>query len=109
MNININQSIKLSRLLPVLFGFFIMGFVDVVNISTSYVKADFSLNDKLANLLPMMVLLWFAILSLPTGILMGCIGRHFRCKQPAGQPLCSACRPGLYPCISLLCDTQLKN
>ena len=52
-----------------------MGFVDVVGVSTSYVKQDFGLNDKLANLLPMMVFLWFAIFSLPTGILMGKIGR----------------------------------
>ena len=68
--------IKLSHLFPVLSGFFIMGFVDVVNISTSYVKADFSLNDKLANLLPMMVFLWFAVFSLPTGMIMGRIGRR---------------------------------
>ncbi len=71
-----NKTIKIPQLLPVLFGFFIMGFVDVVNISTSYVKADFSLNDKLANLLPMMVFLWFAVFSLPTGMIMGRIGRR---------------------------------
>jgi fucose permease len=52
-----------------------MGFVDVVNISVSYVKQDFGLNDKLANLLPMMVFLWFALFSLPTSILMRKIGR----------------------------------
>ena len=71
-----NNHIKTSHLLPVLFGFFVMGFVDVVNISTSYVKADFMLNDKLANLLPMMVFLWFAVFSLPTGMIMGRIGRR---------------------------------
>ena len=70
------KNFKLSRLLPVLFGFFIMGFVDIVNIATSYVKADFSLNDKLANLLPMMVFLWFAVFSIPTGMIMGRIGRR---------------------------------
>ena len=71
-----NNHIKLSHLLPVLFGFFIMGFADIVSLSTSYVKADFALNDKLANLLPLMVFLWFAVFSLPTGILMGRIGRR---------------------------------
>jgi fucose permease len=71
----VHKQVKLSYLLPILFGFFIMGFVDVVNISVSYVKQDFELNDKLANLLPMMVFLWFAVFSLPTGILMGKIGR----------------------------------
>ena len=66
---------SLSRMLPVLFGFFIMGFVDVVGISTSYVKQDFRLSDSVANLLPMMVFLWFAVLSIPTGLLMNRIGR----------------------------------
>ncbi|MEI7499652.1 MAG: MFS transporter [Bacteroidota bacterium] len=64
-----------SKVLPVLFGFFIMGFVDVVGISTNYVKQDFALSDTLANLLPMMVFLWFAVFSVPTGLLMNSIGR----------------------------------
>ncbi|MCD8263594.1 MAG: MFS transporter [Tannerellaceae bacterium] len=61
-----------------------MGFVDVVGIATSYVKQDFGLNDKLANLLPMLVFLWFAICSLPTGILMGKIGRKRTVLLSAG-------------------------
>jgi len=69
-----NQT-SFSKLLPVLFGFFIMGFVDVVGISTNYVKQDFQLSDSLANLLPMMVFLWFAVFSVPTGLLMNSIGR----------------------------------
>lgn len=64
-----------SRLSPVLFSFFVMGFVDVVGISTSYVKADFGLSDTLANLLPLMVFVWFAVCSLPTGLLMARVGR----------------------------------
>jgi len=60
---------------PVLLAFFVMGFVDMVGISTSYVKKDFGLNDTLANLLPMLVFLWFAVCSLPTGMLMKRIGR----------------------------------
>jgi fucose permease len=61
--------------LPVLFSFFIMGFADVVGISSSYVKRDFALSDSLANLLPMMVFLWFAVFSVPTGIMMNRFGR----------------------------------
>jgi MFS transporter, FHS family, L-fucose permease len=61
--------------LPVLFGFFIMGFVDVVGISTSYVKKDFALSDTMSNLLPAMVFLWFAVFSVPTGIFMNKLGR----------------------------------
>ena len=61
---------------PILFGFFVMGFADVVGIATNYVKVDFGLSDTLANLLPMIVFLWFALFSIPTGILMGKAGRR---------------------------------
>lgn len=61
---------------PILFGFFVMGFADVVGIATNYVKVDFDLSDTLANLLPMIVFLWFALFSIPTGILMGKAGRR---------------------------------
>jgi FHS family L-fucose permease-like MFS transporter len=70
-----NQKAPLSKVLPVLFGFFVMGFVDVVGISTSYVQKDFNLSDSVANLLPMMVFLWFFVFSVPTGLLMNKIGR----------------------------------
>ena len=43
---------------PILCGFFVMGFVDLVGISTNYVKSDFGLSDSVANLLPMMVFVW---------------------------------------------------
>ena len=69
------QETTMSKVLPVLFGFFIMGFVDVVGIATNYVKSDFGLTDSVANLLPMMVFLWFAVFSIPTGLLMNKIGR----------------------------------
>jgi fucose permease len=62
-------------LIPIFLGFFVMGFVDIVGVSTSYVKADFDLKDTIANLLPMLVFLWFAIFSLPTSLVMGTIGR----------------------------------
>lgn len=65
-----------AALFPILFGFFVMGFVDVVGIATNYVKMDFGLSDTLANLLPMMVFLWFALFSIPTGIWMGRHGRR---------------------------------
>jgi fucose permease len=71
-----NKEKSVYKLMPVLFGFFIMGFVDVVGIATSYVKKDFALSDTLANLLPMMVFLWFLVFSVPTGLLMNKIGRR---------------------------------
>lgn len=71
-----NRKNNFAGLLPVLFSFFVMGFADLVGVATSYVKADFALNDRIANLLPLMVFLWFAVFSLPTGVLMGRIGRR---------------------------------
>ena len=69
------QKINITKILPVLIGFFVMGFVDLVGIATNYVKADFSLSDTMANLLPSMVFLWFLVFSVPTGLLMNKIGR----------------------------------
>ena len=66
---------SITKVLPVLFGFFIMGLVDLVGIATNYVKQDFALNDTLANMLPMTLFLWFAILSVPTGLIMNKLGR----------------------------------
>jgi MFS transporter, FHS family, L-fucose permease len=64
-----------TKVLPVFFGFFIMGFVDVVGISTNYIKGDFHLSNSVANLLPMMVFAWFFVFSIPTGLLMNKLGR----------------------------------
>ena len=57
-------------------GFFIMGFVDIVGIATNYVKSDFGLSATLSNTIPMMVFIWFALFSIPAGILMGRIGKQ---------------------------------
>ena len=46
-------------LLPIFFAFFVMGFVDVVGIATSYVKTDFQLSERASGFLPSMVFLWF--------------------------------------------------
>ncbi|HZK97981.1 MAG TPA: MFS transporter [Prolixibacteraceae bacterium] len=70
-----NKESSFAKILPVLFGFFVMGFVDLVGIATNYVKQDFLLSDTLANLLPMTLFLWFAVLSVPTGLLMNKLGR----------------------------------
>lgn len=67
---------KLILLLPVIFTFFTMGFVDLVGIATNYIKNDFELSDTMANLMPAMVFFWFFIFSVPTGMLMNKIGRR---------------------------------
>lgn len=66
---------SLGRILPVLFGFFVMGFCDVVGIATSYVKQDFGLSETVAGFIPSMVFIWFLLLSIPAAIWMNRLGR----------------------------------
>ncbi|MDR0711028.1 MAG: MFS transporter [Prevotellaceae bacterium] len=70
-----SKTFSISKILPVLFGFFIMGFCDLVGISTSFAAAEYELSDPVANFLPSMVFLWFLIFSIPTGVLMNKLGR----------------------------------
>ncbi len=67
---------SLVQLIPVMLAFFTMGFVDLVGIATNYIKNDFSLNDTMANTMPLMVFLWFLIFSVRTGMLINKIGRR---------------------------------
>ena len=71
-----NNKLNYGKLLPVLFAFFAMGFVDLVGIATNYVKVDFNLSDTMANMFPSMVFFWFLIFSVPTGVMMNQIGRR---------------------------------
>lgn len=68
-----SNSIKIF--IPVMLNFFVMGIVDVVGISKNYIQKDFMLDDFVASLIPMMVFVWFAVFSIPTGMLMNRIGR----------------------------------
>jgi len=69
------KSNKTLYLIPVMFCFFAMGFVDLVGIASNYVKEDLSLSDSVANIFPSIVFFWFLIFSVPTGMLMNKIGR----------------------------------
>jgi FHS family L-fucose permease-like MFS transporter len=70
-----------SAVLPVLFGFFVMGFCDVVGITSAHVKEDLlgayspAFRDTLSNLIAVAMFSMFLIFSIPTGILMNRIGR----------------------------------
>jgi len=70
------SSIKLT-ILPLFLGFFVMGFVDVVGVATSYVKVDFKdmLSAEYFGFLPSIALIWFLIIATPSAILMNFIGR----------------------------------
>jgi FHS family L-fucose permease-like MFS transporter len=63
-----NRQSSIRYLIPVLISFYVMGFVDIVGVATVYIKNDFGLSDTVAQLLPSMVFLWFALISIPTGI-----------------------------------------
>ncbi|CCZ77385.1 transporter major facilitator family protein [Alistipes finegoldii CAG:68] len=64
-----------TKVMPILFSFFVMGFCDVVGISTTYVKNDFNLSEALAGFIPSMVFLWFLLLSVPVALAMNRVGR----------------------------------
>lgn len=68
--------IEFRKMAPVLMSFIVMGFVDIIGVATNYVKKDFELTDFISQFLPMMVLLWFFILSVPAGILQDKYGKR---------------------------------
>ena len=68
--------IEIRKMAPVLMSFIVMGFVDIIGIATNYVKKDFELTEFIAQFLPMMVLLWFFVLSVPAGVLQDKYGKR---------------------------------
>lgn len=68
--------IELWKILPVFLSFIVMGFVDIIGVATGYIKQDFRLTYFVAQFLPMMVLLWFFVLSVPVGILQDKHGKR---------------------------------
>lgn len=71
-----NKKTSVAQVFPVLFAFFVMGFVDVIGIATNHIKADFGLSDTMGKLLPFMLFIMFLLFSIPTGVLMNRIGRR---------------------------------
>lgn len=65
----------IMQIVPVMFCFFAMGFVDLVGTASNFVQRDLNLTDSQANLFPSLVFFWFLIFSVPTGMLMNRIGR----------------------------------
>ncbi|MGB9747707.1 MAG: MFS transporter [Bacteroidales bacterium] len=68
---------SLRYMLPIFMSFYVMGFVDLVGVATGYVKQDFGLSDSVAQLLPSIVFIWFALFSIPTGIFQDRKGKKF--------------------------------
>lgn len=66
---------EISNIGAVLFSFFVMGFCDIVGISSDYAREAFGWSQGMAGLLPSMVFVWFLFLSVPVGIKMNKWGR----------------------------------
>ena len=63
-------------MLPLLAGFFVMGFGDIIGTVMNQVKAECAANaDAISWLMPIFAYVWFLVISIPTGILSGRIGR----------------------------------
>jgi fucose permease len=52
-----------------------MGFADIIGTAMVRIKAECGLSDLVAGALPMMIFVWFLLISIPTGVLCGKIGR----------------------------------
>ena len=61
--------------LPVLFGFFVMGFCDIVGISSDYVQRSFNWSPVMTGFVPSMVFIWFLFRGIPVGNQMNKWGR----------------------------------
>ncbi len=71
-----NEKVDKRLLMPVLMGFFIMGFCDIVAPITGRIATEFAPSQQAAvSFLPTMVFLWFLLLSVPLASLMNRIGR----------------------------------
>lgn len=67
---------KTAAILPVLAGFFVMGFGDIIGTVMNQVKAECTANaDMIAWLMPIFAYVWFLVMSIPTGVVSGRIGR----------------------------------
>jgi len=69
------QKISIAKILPLFLTFIVMGFVDIVGVSTGYVQKDFELSDSIAQFIPSMVFIWFFVFSIPVGIYQDKIGK----------------------------------
>jgi len=80
-------------ILPVMFTFFTMGFVDLVGAASNHVQADLGLTEAQTYFIPSLVFFWFLIFSVPTSALMNRIGRKNTVLVSLVVTLLSLCLP----------------
>ena len=67
---------KNKALLPVLAGFFVMGFGGIIGTVMFQIKNECAAHaDQISYLIPIFAYLWFVVISIPTGLMCGWIGR----------------------------------
>jgi fucose permease len=66
-----------AKTLPVFLVFYVMGFIDIVGVATSYVKLEFEISNTLTQILTMMTFVWFVLLSIPVGVFQDKKGKKF--------------------------------
>lgn len=64
-----------KSIFPVLFGFFVMGFCDIVGISSDYVQRSLHWSPIMTGFVPSTVFVWFLFLGIPIGNKMNQWGR----------------------------------
>lgn len=72
---DMKQKRLIFSLLPILSGFFVMGFVDIVGITSDYVQRTFNWSHTVTGFVPFMVFIWFLFLGIPVGNQMNKWGR----------------------------------
>ena len=70
-----NNSKTIIKLLPVLGTFFVMGFCDIVGITSDYMQFSFGWSSTMTGFVPSFVFIWFFFLAIPFSNLMNRIGR----------------------------------
>ena len=73
--LNMDKQKSIFVALPVLFGFFVMGFCDIVGISSDYVQRTFNWSPVMTGFVPSLVFIWFLFLGIPVGNQMNKWGR----------------------------------
>lgn len=74
MNLSMKNK-TIIQALPILFGFFVMGFCDIVGISSDYVQRSFNWSPVMTGFVPSLVFIWFLFLGIPVGNQMNKWGR----------------------------------
>lgn len=79
-------------------GFVVMGILDIVGVLKNFIQDDFGLPERIAGLIPSACYVWFLLLAVPVGIMMGRSGRR---KVVVAGMLVSVCGLILPPLFKL--------